>query len=90
MPDQDDAELIACIRYLLGLRPLKPEPIGLAVFRFTLDGTRKLSRDEWARELGVTRQAVDQRYETLQRRLAAGDPQAYERAMAARQPRRAA
>lgn len=83
MSDVDDStELVACIRFLLGKPPLPREPVGIASFRFSLDGERKQTRNEWAIELGVSRQAVDQRFAMLQRRLAAGVPDAYALAIA--------
>lgn len=68
--ERDYLELVGCIRALLGKRPLPREPEGS--FQFTLDGRRRMDRHHWAVELGISRQAVDLRFATLNRRLKSG------------------
>lgn len=76
-PDEDGAELVAVIRYLLGLKPLPLEPRESTI---RLDGERRLTVKQWGAELGLTKQGISLRLQQLQRDLAAGRADAYERA----------
>lgn len=80
--DREDEELIACIRYMLGLKPLPPEPTRNESFgsAFTLDGKRYLSMAEWMCELGAKRTTVLHRQRQLEMALEQGKLDAYQRA----------
>jgi len=54
--DGDYLEFVGELRDFLGLKPLPDERIGPS--RFTLDGERYLSADEWAKLLHCTSAAV--------------------------------
>ncbi len=71
--------LINAIREMIGLDDLKLDPgmpgwlTGQTDGVFSLDGKRAQSCVDWARELGITRQAAHQRAIKLEAMLAAGD-----------------
>ncbi len=69
-----EEDFVDLLRHGLGLRPIEREGREL---RISQDGKRTLTVREWATELGTSRQAICQRYESLQRRLKAGDEQAH-------------
>jgi hypothetical protein len=79
-PETDGAELVAIIRYLLGLQPLPLEP--REEQRFTLDGERMLTIKEWGRITKLKRTTIMFRRDRLQRHLREGRADAYRLAMA--------
>lgn len=72
------SEFVACLRHAINKRPLPPEPANLGT-PISLDGVRSMIPSQWAKELGITKQAVSSRYKSICQRIEMGHPEPYAR-----------
>lgn len=68
-------ELLRCV---LGKKPLPLEPANTGT-AISLDGVRSMLPSAWAKELGITKQAVSSRYKSICQRIERGHPAPYAR-----------
>lgn len=81
MTDGEVVYFLNTLRAALRLDPLPKEKQGIPLFFFTLDGVRKQTAEQWARELGIGRTTAIFRAERLAEDLRFNRPDAYAKAL---------